>query len=49
MAGQVVPVLLEATNRLAIGINVELVSGTVLDGAGLAIDHPSTVSREAGR
>jgi hypothetical protein len=49
MGGQFVPVLLEVTHRLAIGINFDPVSDVIVDGAGRAIDHPSTVSSEAGQ
>jgi hypothetical protein len=49
MGGQLGPVLLEATHRLVVEVKSDPGSGTMLGGAGLAIDHPSTVSSEGGR
>jgi hypothetical protein len=49
VGGQLGPVRLDATHRLVVEVNSGPDSGTMLDGAGLAIDHPSTVSSEGGR
>jgi hypothetical protein len=49
MGGQLVPVSLEATHRRDVGIKVGYVAGTMYGGAGLAIDHPSTVSSVPAR
>jgi hypothetical protein len=49
VGGQLVPVSLEATHRRDVGIKVGHVAGTMYGGAGLAIDHPSTVSSVPAR